>query len=339
MDLNAATEEQYAEFASYADSSPTYQRWARAVSQDAQVVEWINTLPRIKRQPNLVLAAVRWHGVPTPGLYAGFRDALLNDGGAIRATIMARRTQTNEVGRLATLMPAFYRIWREGHQPLALLEVGASAGLCLYPDRYDYRWHARDQPGTVHSLHGSGGPELTCTARQPSGARVTATWPTAYPVIAYRCGIDLNPLDVTDPDAMAWLTNLVWPEEDRRRERLAAAIDLASADPPQIVAGDLLDLLPQQVERASAYGEVVVFHSAVIAYLEPARQLDFHTLMSDLVARGACRWVSNEDKHVLPSVTATGPPIPPDHPTFVLALDGQVLAWTHGHGSSMTRLD
>ena len=32
--------------------------------------------------------------------------------------------------------------------------------------------------------------------------------------------VDLNPLDVSDPDAMAWLENLVWPEhDDRRRPR------------------------------------------------------------------------------------------------------------------------
>ncbi len=67
---------------------------------------WIDTLPGIKKQPNLVFAAARWHGVPAPGPYAGLRDALLADDGAIRATILARSTQTNEVGRLATLLPA-----------------------------------------------------------------------------------------------------------------------------------------------------------------------------------------------------------------------------------------
>ena len=54
-----------------------------------------------------MFAAARWHGVPAPGPYAGLRDALLGDDGTIRATIMTRSTQTNEVGRLATLLPAF----------------------------------------------------------------------------------------------------------------------------------------------------------------------------------------------------------------------------------------
>jgi hypothetical protein len=58
--------------------------------------------------------------------YSALRDAVISDHGAIRDTIMSRSTQTNEVGQLATLMPAFASLG-DG-QPLALLEVGASAG-------------------------------------------------------------------------------------------------------------------------------------------------------------------------------------------------------------------
>ncbi len=69
--------------------------------------------------------------MPAPGPYSGLREALLGDDGTIRATVMARATQTNEVGRLATLLPAFALLADGG--PLALLEAGASAGLNLSP--------------------------------------------------------------------------------------------------------------------------------------------------------------------------------------------------------------
>ncbi|MGC1206919.1 MAG: DUF2332 domain-containing protein [Ornithinimicrobium sp.] len=332
MDLTAPAADQYREFARYADSSPTYQRWAEQVATDRDVLAWLDALPRAKRQPNLVFAAARWHGVSAPGPYAGLREALLGDDGPITSTVLTRRTQTNEVGRVATLMPVLDRISRECGRPLALVEAGASAGLCLYPDRFDYAWTGDADRSEPHRLRGSAGPELSCVVR---GA---PRLPTAYPVIKHRSGIDLNPLDVTDEDAMAWLANLVWPGESKRAARLRQAIAVARADPPQIVAGDLIDLLPAQIEWASAYGQVVVFHSAVIAYLDPGRQAEFHALMTELVAAGKCRWISNEDKHVLPRVVATGPDIPRDHPTFVLGLDGVALAWTHGHGSSMTWL-
>lgn len=326
MDLFTGVADQYRSFAREAQESPCFEQWALGVAGDGEVKAWIAQLPQIKQQPNLVFAAARWHGVLTSGPYAGLRDALLGDQGSIRQTIMTRSTQTNEVGRLATLMPVFTRIEAEAGKPLALVEAGASAGLCLYPDRCDYNWTP------VRRLTGSNGPTLSCEVRS------VPPLPSALPTIAWRGGIDLNPLDVDDSDAMAWLTNLVWPGQDARRLRLEAAIDIARSDPPNLTRGDLLTDLRTQIDIAAQHGQVVVFHSAVIAYLAPAARAQYQASMMELVDEGICRWVSNEGKNVLPDITATGPTVPEDSPTFVLALDGQALAWTHGHGASMTWL-
>jgi hypothetical protein len=178
------------------------------------------------------------------------------------------------------------------------------------------------------AVEAGSGPELRCD--------VAGTLPTTrVPEVAWRAGIDLHPLDVTDPDATAWLENLVWPEQDDRRERLRAAVEVARAEPPRLIAGDLLDLLPDLVGDAAEHGPVVVFHSAVVAYLEPADRERFQQLMTTLVAAGSCHWISNEGPQVLPGVTATGPALPDDHPAFVLGVDGRARAWTHGHGASM----
>lgn len=326
MEPYAPVAEQYAEFARWSrDESPCFADWARGVAQDPEVQARLADLPRVKQQPNLVFAAARWHGVPAPGPYSGLRDALLGDDGTIRSTILSRSTQTNEVGRLATLTPAFARLAER--EQLALIEVGASAGLCLYPDRYSYTW-ATDA-GRVTAGEG---PRLDCAVTGPFPARV------AVPRVAWRAGIDLNPLSVTDDDAMAWLANLVWPEQDERRERLRAAVEVARSDPPSLIRGDLLTALPDLVGEAPDAARVVVFHSAVIAYLEADDRARFQEMMTGLVAEGRCHWVSNEGANVLPDVAATGPQVPDDLASFILGVDGRAVAWTHGHGQSMTWL-
>jgi hypothetical protein len=78
----------------------------------------------------------------------------------------------------------------------------------------------------------------------------------------------------------------------------------------------------------------VVFHSAVIAYLETPGRERFHDLMTGLVAEGRCVWVSNEGPRVLPRVAATGP-LPGPGPLFVLGVDGQAVAHAHGHGRTL----
>lgn len=316
----------YQGFAAEASDSPTFVDWSLSVAADPEVVAWIETLPGIKQQPNLVFAAARWHGVAAPGPYAGLREALLGDDGSIRDTILSRATQTNEVGRLATLTPAFATLppVRDG-QPIALLEAGPSAGLCLYPDRWGYAWQRDDALVTVGAE-----PRLPCRVKGP------APLPTRLPSVAWRGGVDLNPLRVTDDEEMAWLENLVWPEQDERRTRLRHALEVARTDPPHLVRGDLLTDLPTLVAQAATHAPVVVFHSAVIAYLAPADRLEFDVMMRDLVASGACHWVSNEGAQVLGSITATGPAPDPARPTFVLGIDGQMVARTHGHGRVLT---
>ena len=324
MEIFGDTATVYRDFAREAYGSACFRDWALGVADDADVLAWLQTLPERKRQANLVFAAARWHGVPAPGPYAGLRAALLEDDGSIRSTILERATQTNEVGRLATLYPAFAGLApnRPG-RTVALLEVGASAGLCLYPDRYAYRW-SFPEGGTQET--DPDGPLLECraTGRVPRLLMAPVAW---------RAGIDLSPVDVMDDDAVRWLETMVWPEQDERRDRLRAAVEVARTDPPYLVRGDLLDGLPSLIEQAPPDATLVVFHSAVVAYLDHAERKRFADLMAGLVADGRCHWVSNEGPRVLPGLVPPGVEVP--FGRFVLAVAGRPVALTHGHGAEL----
>lgn len=317
MQMHGEIADRYRDFAAFArGDSPTFEAWALAAADDPEIHAWLADLPVPKQQPNLVFAAARWHGAAAPGSYDGVKGVLLDQEAEVKETVLSRATQTNAVGRLATLTPVLAQI----HGPLALVEVGASAGLCLHPDGYDYAWPP------LGALTGSGGPTLTARATGPMPV------PTAHPEISWRGGVDLNPLDPADEDAMVWLEMLVWPEQEERRERLRAAVEVARRHPAYIETGDLLDRLPGLVERAAPHGTPVVFHSAVLAYVDLPGREHFHDLMTGLVAAGECRWISNEGPGVLPRVTGD---LDPGPGRFVLGLDGVPVAATHGHGHSI----
>ena len=316
----------YRNFAIYAaGNSACFEEWALGVAEDPEVQRWLAQFPEPKRQPNLVFAAARWHGLAAPAPYDDLREALLGDRGRIRATILERATQTNEVGRLATLLPAFASVPGDG--PVGLLEVGASAGLCLYPDRWSYSWTT--DPGTVTA--GSASPTLRAVVSGP------AALPDKIPEVAWRGGIDLDPLDAADPETCRWLLTLVWPEHEDRRARLEEALEIARREPPDLRRGDLLLELPGLVAEALGAlpddGRLLVFHSAVIAYLDvPGREV-FAALMRDLLTDPRLHWVSNERPRALPAVTATGPEPPPGR--YVLGVDGHAVGHTHQHGRSL----
>ena len=115
--------------------SAVYEEWALGVAGDPDIQELLLTMPLQKRQPNLIFATSRLLGAPV-GPYRPFRDWLVENVAAVAAEAEHRMTQTNEARRCASLLPALALI--DG--PIALLEVGASAGLCLYPDRYSYSY-------------------------------------------------------------------------------------------------------------------------------------------------------------------------------------------------------
>ena len=157
--------------------------------------------------------------------------------------------------------------------------------------------------------------------------------------MVWRAGIDLNPLDVRNPDDVAWLEALIWPEQDFRRERLRRAIAVAQADPPLLVAGDLNDRLPALVAQAPPDATVVVFHSAVMAYLDAEARDRFRGTMARLAVERGCHWLSNEGHMVV--LQADGSSVVPEmddqrlRGRFLLLHNGNPVAITGPHGQSL----
>lgn len=301
-----------------AGTSPTYEALAHAVAADPGVLELVTALPAPKRQPNLLFGVATMFGAPLTDPDA-FTDWVTANWARVQPEILARSTQTNEAARCATLLPALLTI----PGPLALIEVGASAGLTLYPDRYRYDYG--------RGIVGDGpGPVLPCDWSTPQG--YAAEPPERVPTVAWRGGLDLNPLDLTRDDDRDWLTALVWPEHHERRDRITQATELVRADPPHVIKGDLLTDLPALVAKAPSDATVVIFHSAVLAYVEPDDRRRFADLVRDLPGH----WIANEGVGVMADLGIPEPtePTPEGAPRFLTALDGIPVAWSGPHGQA-----
>ena len=152
--------------------------------------------------------------------------------------------------------------------------------------------------------------------------------PGRLPDVVARIGVDLDPLDVTDADDLAWLRALVWPgpAEADRLSRLDGAAAIAAADPPALLRGDLLDRLPDAVDLVPDGATPVVLHTAVLPYVGAERRAAF----VEEVRRRPVRWIAQEGAGMVPG---TGRSYPGGWgPYFVLSLDGRVLARTAPHG-------
>jgi hypothetical protein len=179
--------------------------------------------------------------------------------------------QTNEVARSGVLVPGFLTIAAETGLPLALLELGCSAGLNLVPDRYACRLGTRD----------AGNPE--------SSLRLEPVWEGAAPPAAAldiesRAGVDLNPLDLHSPDARNRLLAYVWPDQPQRLERMARAIAITAEDMPEIVQGDAADFVETRAIPRKGVA-TTVFHSIAFQYFPAQTQARIHAHMERAGAR------------------------------------------------------
>ncbi|MGD8213999.1 DUF2332 family protein [Aestuariimicrobium sp. Y1814] len=345
--------ERYARFAERETSthSAVLQAWAAGVAQDAEVAELIETLPSRERQPNLIFAATR---LADPDLvdphqrvardreYELFRASLLGHWEQIRTITAERHTQTNEAGRLAVVLPVLHQVATETGRELALIELGASAGLALHPHWWRFRYVRRDQV-PIAEFGPAGREAITVVVKNhfdhPDPAEVPpVVVPPELPPIMWRLGVDQHPLNPAHPEDAEWLRTLVWPGQSHRLTRLDAAIDAACHDPVLVLRHDITD--PEAIDEVLRLVPrdylPVVFHGAVLAYLSTAARAAFAADMLRRVKAGELRWVCNEGQYVIPQVVEALDSRPDfrrrlRRGAFVVSLDGRPLYQADGH--------
>jgi hypothetical protein len=310
-----------------AEGSPGWAELAAGLAADEAALAVVERAPESRRQPVLVLATCRWLGAP-PGPWPRLRSWLLDHADAVVAELGRRSVQTNDVRRSGPVSLALARL----DEPVALLEVGASAGLCLLPDLVSYRagdvrWGDPHSPVqlTLDVTDGRGHDALG-----GAGAGLGAV---ELPEVVWRAGLDLDPVDVRDDEAVAWLRALLPPGATERADLLERAVALARTAPPRVARGDAVDDLEALAATAPADARLVVVSTGTLVYLPGRRRQQF----VDTVRGLGATWVSYERIGLLDDVGPVDPGLVERTSAFaVLAVDGRPLAVGDAHGTRLT---
>ncbi|MEG9861363.1 MAG: DUF2332 domain-containing protein [Parvularculales bacterium] len=289
---------------------------ARWVTESDILLQFISNFHDNKRQPNLIFAAVRKvYGVPN-SLHE-FERIIHENREAITQVVNTKITQTNEPARCGALFLALSQMKQE---KIALIEVGASAGLCMIPDYYQYSF---DGTKIVPNSASGQSPLITCGFDGPMpeiNKNLNIVW---------RKGIDLNPIDLSDKESCDWLETLVWPGQTDRLHRLQTAIAEARQHRLEITGGNLLDHLEASISAAPKEADIVIYHSAVMNYMPPKEVKRFRALMNDLPVN----WILQEHSLIFPDLLDPALEVPRGR--FVLSYNNNILAHTHPHGEDI----
>lgn len=273
-------------------ASPLYARLARGVAEDEVLLNLAAHVQHGQPAPNMLLAAVQFLLLRQkdsalakfyPTLTAQqcsrtnadpfplWREFCLSHYSEIEKLLQTRLVQTNEVRRCALLLPAFAQL----PQPLALIEVGASAGLNLLWDQYHYQYSDGRSWGNSKSTV-----TLTSEWRGP----LKPALPPEPVRVAARLGLDLNPIDLQNTEDVDWLRALIWPELTERAHLLKSAIAVAQAERPTVWRGDALELMPRALAQAPPDATLCVWHSFTLNQFTPEARAAFTAQLAAVAA-------------------------------------------------------
>jgi hypothetical protein len=175
--------------------------------------------------------------------------------------------QTNETGRSAVLLPGFLEIARKCGLPLALNELGSSAGLNLFFDQFRYSydgksWGNADYPVTLSPELRGLPPNLGGSVSIPS-----------------RNGCDVAPLDVRSEADRLRLRAFIWADQPQRTKRLDAAIAVAQKGAFNLVKEDAETFVKHRLAMRKSGQCFTLFHSVVWQYFTEEKKAAIDALM------------------------------------------------------------
>lgn len=238
-------------------------------------------------------------------------------------TFFSYPVQTNETGRSAVLMPGMLEIAKATGLPLALREIGASAGLNMMWDRfyYDYGDHDWGDPQSAVQLDASwDGPV--------PGLSIT-------PAIHDRRGCDINPLDINDPVQVDRALAYIWPDQPERIARFEAALGLAKQAGVVIETASADAWITHELETRPDGAVTVLYHSIMWQYMPASMRAAINHTMNEhgaaATAEKPLAWLAFE------------PPDAKSMPELRLTLwpggTTRRLAYCHPHGKDLKWTD
>jgi hypothetical protein len=264
--------------------SKLYAALARAFADDPLVAEIVGDRRPRWEAPLRLFGGV--HYLELSGIvqhpWLKFRGVLESHRSWLTRFVAEQPVQTNEVQRSWGLLPGFLTV-ADG-RPLDVIELGPSGGLNLFWDRYRYRYGESGWGSAEAPL------ELSGEARPSPPAELFDT----RVEVRRRVGIDRRPVDVTTDHGARLLQAFVWADQGQRLERVRRAIDLARSDPPELLEGDYVEVLPPLLAGRDLDTLTVIFDSASTVYLRDEDQSALQTAIEAEGKKGSLAWVSYE---------------------------------------------
>ncbi|MEK7433251.1 MAG: DUF2332 family protein [Cyanobacteriota bacterium] len=169
--------------------------------------------------------------------------------------LLEKKLQTNEVARSSVIYPLLLSLNLE---KINLFEIGCSAGLLLFPDKYSYKYKKNNEFFEIKNVN------LIIETEINDLEKLKNILKNQEKIqITKRIGFDLNPLDINNRENQNLLKSAIWDDKEREL-RLDKAINIFEKYKNEVYL-ESLDYTKNLAERISFLStpdsEIVVFTS------------------------------------------------------------------------------
>ncbi|MPZ48439.1 MAG: DUF2332 family protein [Dehalococcoidia bacterium] len=283
------------------DNAPLYEQMAGRIREDPELLEIAAHARSDRPTAYLFFDAVQYlvlggtdhevaryypsvteDALPAAFAYPVFRDFCRKNADLLRYLVANHNNQTNEVGRMSAMLPVIGEAARRGGgKPIGIVEVGPSAGLNLIFDRYLFDY-GRTVWGDMDSSV-----RVVCRLEDDRLPPLEK----GIPNVAYRIGLDIEPIDLSSDDSARWMLSSTWADHRDLSLMQHQAIEVLRQDPPQIVQGDALQV-GEVLKDVPMDLTLVVYQSFMLMYLTPEDRERFLAVLAEESRRRPVYFVS-----------------------------------------------
>jgi len=329
-------------FSEQTEGSPMYRYLSQQISSDRELLALASYSNPTQPAPNLFLAAIHFLLMEHPSeelakyypslegqfqatseMFDCFKRFSKKFEPEIKSLLQSRLVQTNEVQRCALLFPALNFVSKKlDHQKIALIDVGASGGLNFLMDQAYIRYSDGASTGAETSPL-----QIICESKGEPMPRFQNAQ------IAMRIGVDLNPVNLLNPDERQWNLALIWPDQTERTERIKSALQLLETTDISFKKGSANQVLPQVIRDVPSDQAICVMHSFTLNQFSKEDREAFDVLLIAVskareIWRISLEWIGTQN----PELSVTH---------YTSGNKGPVLnlAQCHGHGEWIQWID
>ena len=250
-----------------------------------------------------------------------FKDFCLNNESQIIELISTRIVQTNVVNRCSYLTPILSELINKGQKNACIMDIGASAGLNLNFDLYEYWTNGQ-------KIFGDSSVKIEFETKDSA---IIPILPINYSV--RKIGIDQHLINPQNEDEKRWLNALIWSDHLERFNSMEKALELRQNGGIEMFQASTVPQFEEIINGQRNDETLIVYATHTLYQFSQESRQDFFTMLDRIGKKRDFHFLSVESTRYLQEKYDSSQTVI-ELTSYASGMKNEeIIAETNGHGN------